>query len=94
MAWNIIAVLGLVLGLYLVYRSDCEKKGGNRAFYLASGIITVVWSLASISPASDLNAGAPLLAFGLFSLATVKTKGSTQIVAALIAILILLAFVV
>ena len=92
---NMVGIIALALGIYLVYRADQEKKNEvARAFFLITGLIAIAWSLPLFSTGTSPRVGAPLLGFAFFSVATVKTKGATQLISGFVAFVILLAVLI
>jgi hypothetical protein len=93
--FNSVGLLALALGMYLVYLADKENKNtAAKAFLLIAGLVTVAWSLPLLSSKASIGVGTPLLAFALFSVAAVKTKGSLQLLSAFIAVVIVLAAII
>lgn len=90
MAVNIVAVMSLVVGLYILHRADKLKK--NKEVYALAGLVAVLWSIAMLSGAYP-NFGIMPLAFGLAGAGSLMTKGGTQTVFAAVAVLIFLTVV-
>jgi hypothetical protein len=89
MSVNIIAVLALVVGVYLLQRAD--KKGKDyKAVYAIAGIVILLWGLSMLFVGSPIHIGAMPLVFGISVLGTLYTKGNSQAILGAIAALLFL----
>ncbi len=93
MALNIIPLLALVVGLYLIFQTDKQSDGGAKALYAFAGVVAVLWSLFTVLGAYTIRLSAMPLAFGLFALATIYTKGATRAVSGAVALLLFLVII-
>lgn len=90
MAYNIIALLALIAGLYILYQADKQKKQGPMAVYTLAGIVTLLWAISMVFNSPAMRASSMPLLFGLTTIGTMKSKGLTQAVFGAIAVAIVL----
>lgn len=90
MAVDIIAVLTLVAGIYILYEADDEDDNSKKIVYSFTGLVATIWAVMMLFGTYTINIGILPLAFGLFAIGTIHTKGATQAVFGATAILIFL----
>ncbi len=90
MAFNILSFLALLVGLYLVYQADKQKNSGSKIIYAFAGIVATLWSLFTVVGAGPVRFNAMPLAFGLFAVATLYSRGASRAVFGAISILLFL----
>ncbi len=93
MTENLLAVLGLVIGVYLVHRADRMDDSGAKAAYAATGMGVALWSLFSAMDASVSRLGLAPVAFGVFAFGAAYAEGSYRAIAAAAAILLFLSII-
>jgi uncharacterized membrane protein len=87
---NIVAIVGLIIGLFIVHKADGMEKSHEKLLYALVGVIAVIWSLFYVFKPQDARISSWPLIFSFFSLGTIYTKGVARSVAALIVVFIFL----
>jgi uncharacterized membrane protein len=85
MAINLLVGIALVVGIYILYKADKHKDSLPKAAYLVAGLIVTLWSLAMWFNSYAITLLSLPLVAGLFTVASMHTKGLTQAIAGIIA---------
>jgi len=90
MAVNLIALVSLVLGIYVLKKADKKKKSSEfKLTYAISGIVLLVWSLGMLFGTYSASMGMMPLFFGLATIGTLESKGWTQVTFGALALFVL-----
>jgi len=89
MAFNVIALVVLVMGVYVLSRADKQKKSQFKTGYAIAGLVLLLWSLAMFSGIYSIQISALPLIFGLTAVGTLCSKGLTQVIFGALALFVL-----
>jgi len=90
MTVDLLAVLTLIAGIYLLYAADEKKKSGAKAMYIFAGLAAGLWGVVVLFGTYPIQIGIMPLAFGFFTIGAFHSKGNMQIVFGAIALLVFL----
>ncbi len=93
MVVEIVPALALVLGLYLWYQVDKEKKTRAKIMYTLAGLVASVWAIVMLFGSYNIRISFEPLVFSACMVGTIFTTGSKQAVLGAISLLIFLSIV-
>jgi len=93
MVINVIALLALFAGLYIVQQADKQKKQEPKAVYALAGLVTLIWAVSMLFNGFVMRTSSMPLVFGMTTIGAMKSKGLTQAVFGAIALIIVLVMI-
>ncbi|MBN2517412.1 MAG: hypothetical protein JXB14_01050 [Candidatus Altiarchaeota archaeon] len=91
---GVLATIALILGIYLIFQAEKAKKKNTQVLFAITGLIAALWGLLLLFGGSIPSVlETPVLAFGVFALLAFYTKGTTQAIAGVVAIIVFLGII-